>query len=180
MEFVAEYLQDGEWITEVLTAKDKSTLEYNLGRRKNVDKKSVMVTEVYNGDPFHYWQPLLDPKECKSGSLLCQCVCGKFRKVILSTLKSGASKSCGCQRSNLLSQRKQVPTYEYKGKSLTLSQWSRETGIRYQTLLRRVELDWTVEEMLETPVRNYVKGQNDDEYTNSIHHVSNGENNSVP
>lgn len=42
--------------------------------------------------------------------------------------------------------------YSYDGRSLTINQWAKETGLTLGTLQRRVKLGWSVEEMLTTPV----------------------------
>lgn len=43
----------------------------------------------------------------------------------------------------------------FDGRTLTVKQWSIETGIKYATLLHRVgRLGWTAEEAISTPVRN--------------------------
>lgn len=41
---------------------------------------------------------------------------------------------------------------EYDGKRLTIAQWSSETGIKPHTIRRRLELGWTIEKALKTPV----------------------------
>jgi len=41
----------------------------------------------------------------------------------------------------------------YKGQTKTLTQWAREVGLRWDTLLRRLSKGWTVEEALEIPLR---------------------------
>jgi hypothetical protein len=42
---------------------------------------------------------------------------------------------------------------EYRGKSQTVAQWSRELGIRIGTIFNRLRLGWTVEDALRTPVK---------------------------
>jgi len=37
---------------------------------------------------------------------------------------------------------------EYKGESLTLMQWSKRKGIKYDTLFRRLEAGWSIEKTL--------------------------------
>jgi hypothetical protein len=44
------------------------------------------------------------------------------------------------------------PVYSHDGKSLTLSEWSKVTGIRTSTLHRRIhDLGWSVSKALTTP-----------------------------
>lgn len=47
----------------------------------------------------------------------------------------------------------------YKGENLCVSEWAERTGIKYRTILNRINLGWTAEEALETQVaqtcRNY-------------------------
>lgn len=44
---------------------------------------------------------------------------------------------------------------EYNGKSLTVAEWSKETGINYETLRYRIEIGWNVEDILTKPVRGH-------------------------
>ena len=41
--------------------------------------------------------------------------------------------------------------WEYNGKTMTLAQWSRKTGLSSETLLHRKKAGWTIEEILTTP-----------------------------
>lgn len=46
------------------------------------------------------WEVLgdLDKNDWRHETWLCQCKCGKTRKVIAKRIRSGATKSCGCLR----------------------------------------------------------------------------------
>lgn len=44
-------------------------------------------------------------KRLPSGKYLCRCKCGKEKEVLLSNLRSGDIKSCGCLRKEMLSAR---------------------------------------------------------------------------
>src|SRR5574337_499708 len=58
-------------------------------------------------------------------------------------------------KTQTLNQRNTV-RYAHEGRSLTLMDWSRETGIPYFCLYNRVRLrDWDIEDALETPARGY-------------------------
>lgn len=48
---------------------------------------------------------------------------------------------------------------EYDGRTMTLAQWARETGIQHSTILRRIRLGWSIADALTTPVRK-LKGVN--------------------
>lgn len=41
---------------------------------------------------------------------------------------------------------------EYNGKSQTITEWAREVGIKKQTLFRRINSGWSIEDALTTPV----------------------------
>lgn len=41
---------------------------------------------------------------------------------------------------------------EYDGKTQTIAEWSRETGIKQHTIIRRLGLGWSIERTLKTPV----------------------------
>lgn len=43
----------------------------------------------------------------------------------------------------------------YKGKTQTLKEWASETGIPFSVLNRRRYLDWTPDEIIETPIKRY-------------------------
>jgi hypothetical protein len=53
--------------------------------------------------------------------------------------------------------KRQARQYEYKGRSLTLDQWSAETGIKRATLVARLNKGWTIERAIKTPP-NYTPG----------------------
>lgn len=42
----------------------------------------------------------------------------------------------------------------YNGETMTCAQWSRRSGIRQQEIYRRIQANWPVERILETPVRH--------------------------
>ena len=50
----------------------------------------------------------------------------------------------GCNR--------EVKKYEYDGRSLSLTEWSNETGVKYELLHNRLRSGWTIAEAIETPV----------------------------
>src|SRR5260370_26930387 len=68
------------------------------------------------GQTFGSWKVLKHAGmyQGKAGALwLCQCVCGKKRKVKSLALRQGVTESCGCQRHNL---DKRTHGYAPKGK----------------------------------------------------------------
>lgn len=50
----------------------------------------------YIGKKFGYWTIIEPAKGNNKKAYLCECRCGKIKKVYLDTLKLGTSKSCGC------------------------------------------------------------------------------------
>lgn len=48
---------------------------------------------------------------------------------------------------------------EWKGRTQSLSDWARETGIPVTALYGRKNLGWSIDKMLTTPVNNHKKGQ---------------------
>ena len=62
---------------------------------------------LHKGQKFGYWQVLTAKTvRNKSGGrvALCRCICGKTRYVLVESLVSGHSKSCGCRRLEEMSQ----------------------------------------------------------------------------
>lgn len=47
--------------------------------------------------------------------------------------------------------------YTYGGKTRSLKGWSEETGLPSTTILRRLELGWSLEETLTRPVQKHIK-----------------------
>ncbi len=88
----------------------------------------------------------------KSGTRwLCQCDCGRKRPIYTNNLKKGFSKSCGCLRKE--ARKRTGHLIEHKGRSLTIRQWSAETGIKRETIAQRLYAGWEVERALSQPVR---------------------------
>ena len=91
---------------------------------------------------------VLSPLETWKGraAVRVECECGVKKRVILSNLRSGTTKSCGClKRSNSSKGGEKV-----KGK--TFAEWGRITGIRGSTIQLRMRRGWTFDEATKTPV----------------------------
>lgn len=54
-----------------------------------------------------------------------------------------------------LRQKKGIAKYEFDGRSLTLREWSEETGICLSSLQKRIGYGWTVERALTAPVQRH-------------------------
>lgn len=54
-------------------------------------------------------------------------------------------------RSEQMSNRRNNHLITHNGRTQTLTQWSKETGLRYNTIIRRIESGWTVEQALTRP-----------------------------
>jgi len=55
-----------------------------------------VYTPVEQGAIFGKWTVLERNPHKRHGKVLCRCVCGTEKKVYVSNLRSGLSKSCGC------------------------------------------------------------------------------------
>ena len=68
------------------------------------------------GQKFGRWIVIQLADRDKNGNIywLCKCVCGKEKRVRYSHLQSGASKSCGCLRTEKLIKHGQAKTKTYK------------------------------------------------------------------
>lgn len=61
-----------------------------------------MKRELTKGETFGYWQVI---KETENRKVLCKCECGTEKEVLKRHLLSGASKSCGCLKNQMASER---------------------------------------------------------------------------
>lgn len=71
-----------------------------------------------------------------------QCDCGKKHESNIHPVKYGKTKSCGCLRRELLSDRvmKKSKKISHKGITLTIPEWSRKLGVKKTTLWSRAKL----------------------------------------
>lgn len=62
------------------------------------------------GQHFGYWKVIerSESKKREPTKWLCECKCGTRKVVVGATLKNGTSKSCGCMRTELLTERAQT------------------------------------------------------------------------
>lgn len=62
--------------------------------------------EKFIGKKYHYWT-VIGPGEIKPGGrhLLAKCKCGVVKLVLAWKLKDGKSKSCGCMKNQMISQK---------------------------------------------------------------------------
>lgn len=69
----------------------------------NMDEKRI--EKITNGMKVGYFTVISPNGKDKNGHsvYLCRCVCGKEKNVLLSNLRSGKVKSCGCMRASLIS-----------------------------------------------------------------------------
>ena len=59
------------------------------------------------GEQYGYWT-LVSKTPDRPNYWLCRCVCGKMRDVQLQSLRRGISVSCGCKKSELISQKNRL------------------------------------------------------------------------
>ena len=59
------------------------------------------------GEQYGYWT-LVSKTPGRPNYWLCRCVCGKMRDVQLQSLRRGISVSCGCKKSELISQKNRL------------------------------------------------------------------------
>ena len=89
----------------------------------------------------------------------CKCSCGKKINVPLYGVTNGLIKSCGHLRAEkaakiLAENKKNNPTptaiyLTYDGKTMNISEWSRETGIPRSTITYRISKEFPIEKILE-------------------------------
>ena len=103
--------------------------------------------------PDSHWTLLGLPRRVRRSSACpCRCVCGKKRWVLVSTLRDGTSRSCGCRRGT---GGKCLPPQllTHNGETLPLSEWARRTGLHKEVIRQRLRLGWPPAEALAVPVR---------------------------
>lgn len=89
----------------------------------------------------------------------CECSCGNKIQVPLYGVTRGFIKSCGHLRAEKAAQtlaenKKNNPNptaimLTHNGKTLNISEWSKETGIPRTTIMYRLEKEWPIEKVLE-------------------------------
>lgn len=84
----------------------------------------------------------------------CVCDCGGKHEVLSSNLIQGRSKSCGCVRKGM--------TREITAGNITLSlaQWSQQSGISTQLISYRLKSGWTPEDAVSSQPRHQSKRNN--------------------
>ncbi len=77
-----------------------------------------------------------------------KCDCGIVRLVAASSLRRGMATHCGCK------EYPSVRMLSMGGKTLSLTGWERETGIKRATIYHRLRNGWLVKKALTTPTGN--------------------------
>jgi len=93
---------------------------------KKFGKWTVIRPDFVNKNHQKYW--------------LCQCSCGTAKSIVTSSLTTGGSKSCGCNKGTRY--------VNFRGKRLSLYQWSKETGIEKACLSARLKHGWSIKKAL--------------------------------
>lgn len=85
----------------------------------------------------------------------CRCDCGNITVLRAYDITSGKVKSCGCLWKELT--RARATKVEYDGRSLTISEWSEETGISAEAIKGRLRRGWPIEMALTAPMNTKLK-----------------------
>lgn len=85
----------------------------------------------------------------------CRCDCGNITVLRAYDITSGMIKSCGCLWKELT--RARATKVEYDGRSLTISEWSEETGISAEAIKGRLRRGWPIEVALTAPLNTKFK-----------------------
>lgn len=96
--------------------------------------KVLKQVENPNNGRYKSWRPKV--------WFRCRCTCGKEVDVPERALITNAVRSCGHLRAAMATDRNQRikkigHVFTYEGKTMNLSDWSRETGIAYSTIKSR-------------------------------------------
>lgn len=92
---------------------------------------------------------------------LCKCTCGNELYVRSATLKSGASKSCGCLQKELaraarIAQGRNTSANKritFNGVTQTQSAWAAQLGVDDSVIMRRLNAGWPLADALTKPLR---------------------------
>ena len=95
----------------------------------------------------------------KSAIWMCICDCGNPVYASSRRLVDGSKRNCGCRpKDNLKQPHKPVPTITVNGKRQSISAWSKQTGIPYNTLYKRIFIcGWNPKKAVTEPIRDYGK-----------------------
>lgn len=85
----------------------------------------------------------------------CRCDCGNITVLRAYDITSGKVKSCGCLWKELI--RARATKVEYDRRSLTISEWSEETGISVEAIKGRLRRGWPIEVALTAPINTKFK-----------------------
>lgn len=119
----------------------------------------------YLGEKFGRWTILEYKGQAKNYHrlYLCRCECGTEKVVQLGHLKNGRSASCGCLRKELFVDRtrdhvaSRTHLITFAGQTLSIADWSKITGINYNTLKNRLQNGMSVSRALTMPPRKINK-----------------------
>ena len=100
---------------------------------------------------FGHWTALREDtaRTGKNSAWICRCACGRETSVMTNHLRRGSSKSCG--KCGLVPHpRGPALCLTFQGKTATLAEWGRITGLSYNVLAGRLQRGWPAEEILST------------------------------
>jgi hypothetical protein len=84
----------------------------------------------------------IGPEGKTAARVLCRCVCGIEKNVILNNLRGGQSKSCGCISAVRNPGREKI---EYMGESMYLMEWCEKLDLSYATVSGRFQCGASIE-----------------------------------
>lgn len=87
---------------------------------------------------------------------ICQCDCGKVVRVRQHSLTGGSTRSCGC----LFKEGQRTLTAF--GKTRTISEWAKLTGISREVIHSRLNIGWAPEKAVTVPVKKKGAADTDD------------------
>lgn len=111
------------------------------------------------GETFGSWTVLYEGEKGPNGKrrVMARCGCGEDRLVYLASLRAGRTKSCGCRSTEPIKEpakakARQPQLVTVQGRTMPLSDWSRETGLPTSTIRHRLKRGWSESDAVLKPV----------------------------
>lgn len=97
---------NSKWMCRCSCGTVKPVDAFAMWYGKSVSCGCINKHSVKTGDVFGYWTAIEEVSGENPRRFLCKCVCGTIKGILISDLIAGSSKSCGCLRGSLISEKR--------------------------------------------------------------------------